>query len=322
MDNASKVSFWAHEALIGSGVDETGKPEMIQQTPWSSVIRIATTRGNVYLKQTAPGLSLEPVIMHVLSSQQHAPVPEIIAINKSLNCFLMNDCGQPLRALFENNFQPGTLCQAIKEYTKVQKSSFTQVSSLMRLGVPDWRLQKLPSLYEQLLGREDFLRNDGLSASDLKQLHALSSKVADLCRQLANYAVPETLDHCDFHSGNILINNYTKKLTIIDWGETVITQPFFSVLGCIDHAIRYHGLVVGDNNCNALRDACLQTWSGVTAMPKLIVAFQLAHKLWPLYAALGFYRLTMNSRLAEFIANPRNVGRIAQHLQEFCQRIK
>jgi aminoglycoside phosphotransferase (APT) family kinase protein len=46
-----------------------------------------------------------------------------------------------------------------------------------------------------------------------------------LCADLAAFKIPETLSHCDFQFNNMLFDKKTDEINIIDWGETVITQP-------------------------------------------------------------------------------------------------
>ena len=321
MDNSARITQWALASLAAIDFEIAGAMEVVQQTPWSRVTRILTTSGYIYLKTTTNGLALEPVIMHMLDSQQHAPVPQVIALNKNLNCFLMRDCGQPLRKVLSQNFKPQILVQALTKYTHLQSAAVMQVRAFLRLGLPDWRLKQLPNIYNQLLQREAFLRNDGLTATEIKALHRASHKFSILCTQLSEFEIPETLDHCDFHDNNILINSTAGVLTIIDWGETVITQPFFSVLTYLNNLQRYYQVKEEDDVYIALREVCLHSWLEIAPKAKLLEAFKFAQKLWPVYAALGFYRLTMNSRIEEFASDPRNYGRITRHLRNFLSTV-
>jgi hypothetical protein len=88
-------------------------PEIVQDTPWSYVIRFATSDGFIYLKQTPQQLALEANIIQALSDQFRAPVPTVIAHNTELNCFLMKDLGKSLRSILKQNFDEALLCKAI-----------------------------------------------------------------------------------------------------------------------------------------------------------------------------------------------------------------
>lgn len=94
--------------------------------------------------------------------------------------------------------------------------------------MPDWRLDKLPKLYQQLIAQDKLLMNDGITKDELKMLEKLDLPLFSLCSQLSSYNIPETLSHCNFHDKNILVNIDTHKTTTIDLGEVAISHPFFS----------------------------------------------------------------------------------------------
>ncbi|EKE01649.1 MAG: hypothetical protein ACD_21C00083G0007 [uncultured bacterium] len=300
MEKNTEIINWAKESLGAKGYILNGSPEVVQATPWSSVTRFSTSSGHVYLKQTPPGLSLEPVITKILHAQFHASVPEVIAMNKDLDCFLMEGCGFSLRELLKSNFQPDLLCQAIKEYTYIQAVVGEHLDMFFELGVPDWRLEKLPLLYDELVGKEDLLQADGMTTDELRLLQELSSKLLSMCDILSGFKIPPTLDHCDFHDGNILIEPDTKNMTIIDWGETVITHPFFSLITFLNTAVRHYSLKEVDQVYVDLQDACFENWHELLSQVRLVEAISLSKKLWPVYAALGFCRLMMSSQAEEF----------------------
>lgn len=220
---------WAINTLESQGhVIQNKTPEIIQQTPWSDVCRFLTNQGYCYLKKTPAALSQESAIIHVLHEQFHAHVPQIIAEDPEQYCFLMHDAGIPLREFFKQGFQPDLLIQAVQHYTAIQLMTANKLSLFLEKGALDWRLEKLPTLYQQLIEQEALLIEDGLTPEEVKKLRGLSSKLSLLCEQLSHYNIPETFGHCDFHDNNILINTETHQTTLIDLGEVAITHPFFS----------------------------------------------------------------------------------------------
>lgn len=58
------------------------------------------------------------------------------------------------------------------------------------------------------------------------------------CQLLSSYGIPETIGYHDFHDKNVLIEPYTQKMTLVDWGEAAIIHPFFITYlsGTIDQA--------------------------------------------------------------------------------------
>ncbi len=320
-----KAIEWAKACLASHGYTISNTPEYIQTTPWSSVIRFLTsTNDYIYLKQMPPALSLEPIITQILYEQFHASVPIIIDSNKELNCFLMQDSGNPLRDFFKSNFQPSLLCEGIKQYGFIQYATAEHINVFFDLGVPDWRLEKLPALYVQLISQENLLIQDGLTADELGILHKLHPQFSSMCESLSSYKILETLDHCDFHDNNILIESNTNKMTIIDWGESVVTHPFFSLISCLrDTTFRYH-LKEDDKIFLELQNACFANdlFDG-KSKNNLSAAILLARYLWPIYSALGNYRLIMASDIKEFKTFSENrtlSGRMTRAFKEFLGR--
>ncbi|MCB1827499.1 MAG: aminoglycoside phosphotransferase family protein, partial [Coxiellaceae bacterium] len=89
---------WALKTLNNLGYQTKSIPaQTIVDTPWSHVARIETTHGEFYLKKTPKAFYLEVSIIKFISDQFKASVPEIIADNTDLHCFLMKSAGENLR---------------------------------------------------------------------------------------------------------------------------------------------------------------------------------------------------------------------------------
>jgi hypothetical protein len=307
---------WASEYLLSHGYVITQVPEQIQATPWSTVTRFSTTNGYIYLKQTPLDLSLEAPIMQILRNHFHKNVPTIIAINVDLNCFLMKNGGNPLRDYLKEKFDPDLFSQAIKKYTDIQCAVENDIKTFLELGIPDWRLNNFPALYDELLCHANFLNHDGLTNEDLQSLYESREKLITLCEKIAAYKIRETIDHCDFHDNNILIKNNSRNITIIDWGETVITHPFFSLSSCLHKSSIRYTFSESDKTYIQLREACLENWKGVLSQDNLLNVFQLINQLRPVYLALGFYRLIVSSH-AEILKS--SAGRLSGYLKVFIK---
>lgn len=306
---------WAQTCLASHGFKIIYQPEVIQATPWSSVIRISTSSGFFYLKQTPPALFLEANIIQILHDEFHASVPKIIDKNKNLHGFLMQDAGIPLREVFKAGFEVNLLSQGIKQYTTIQTATINHIQAFLKLGVPDWRLEKLPFLYADLINRKDILIADGITNEELIQLHKLISHFSNLCQSLAN-TLPAVLDHCDFHDNNILLDK-DKKITIIDLGETAITHPFFSLITCLRNAIFKYSIKEEGDIYLALRDACFESWLYYKSKNDLLKIMEIAKKLWPIYESLAQYRLMISCANEFKSANRR--GRLVRGLKEFVE---
>lgn len=286
---------------------------------WSSVIQFITTAGYFYLKQTPPALFLEPKIMQLLANQLHASVPIIITSSDELHCFLMKDAGQTLRKYLKAEFQPDLLCRAIKEFTAIQRSAENHIASFLALGVPDWRLDKLSNLYEQLINQTKFLKAEGITDEELQILHDLSLKISEQCELLSQYQILETLVQPDFNTNNILFDPRTKKMTLIDLGEIVITHPFFSLHNFLLQASIHHDVKEQDQIYHQLQNACFDNWLKLATKNQLLDAFMLAQKLWPIYSALAHYRLMVSVDLQAFKSYyTHRPNQLAGHLREYA----
>ena len=306
MDN-SPIN-WAVNALNSSGHQLiTDRPKTIQHTPWSQVYCFTTDKGLVFLKITPPALSLESTIINILHEQFQANVPQIIAANPALHCFLMQDAGVPLHDYLKQAFKADVLGKAIDNYTMLQLKTADKIDMFLDLGVPDWRLEKLPILYQELISHEKMLMDDGLTKNDLEQLHVLRPKLDAICEELSHYKMTETFGHADFHDKNILYNPNTNETTLIDLGEVVITHPFFSLLNCLHRAKMNFSL--SDMQYRQLEAACLKPWLSLESQDNLVKILSIIQRCWSIHSVLGEFRLIQSVDQLE------KQGRLARNLR-------
>lgn len=324
MNNLLPLFKWGTDCLVSNGYSIEHSPEIVLSTPWSHVIRFATSTENFYLKQTPPSLFLsnEPKIIRLLSSQFHANVPDVIEINNDLHCFLMRDAGISLRQTLKTNFNLALLCQAIKQYAAIQRRAEDCIARFLKLGVPDWRLNQLPFLYDHMLKQTAFLKAEGLTDKELQTLHSLSSKFSAQCKLLASFRIHETIGYHDFHDKNVLLDPNTKRMTFVDWGETAIIHPFFSLHTSLEQSITHHGVTEDDSIYQQLQDACLENWLGLATKQQLLSAFLLAKQIrlfWNILASNQF--ILSVDRQAYQAYYPNQNSPIADGFRTFLENI-
>ncbi len=311
MNNAHIL--WAINALNDHKYHiHTPIPELIQNTPWSEIYRFKTNQGFVFLKKTPPGLAIEPKIIGFLHKELQANVPAVIAANLEQHCFLMQDAGIQLHEYFKENFQADILIQAMHNYSTLQIMTPSRVGLFLDMGVPDWRLEKLPKLYQDLISHETLLLDDGLNKNELMRLKNLESKLLSICDQLSSYLIKETFGHADFHDKNILINTKTSQITLIDLGEVVITHPFFSFHNCLHRAKENFSL--SNAQYQQLRLACFKPWLALDTEEHLFEILEIMQQCWPIHSVLGEFRL-MNSVDHAAFQQLRRQGRLAKSLR-------
>lgn len=308
------IADWAYKSLLKQGYQVISSLEDVQITPWSSVKRLLTDNGTIYLKQTPDLLSLEPTVIQLLKHKFQAAVPEVIAVDKELQCFLMKEGGKQFYHYNKTKDRLELICKAINKYKQIQNHSSECINDFLELKVPDWRLNKIPLLYTQLISQKNVLLKDGMPVIDIQKLPEFSAQCASLCNDLSKFAMPVTLDHCDLHGGNILVNEKTHEITIIDWGETVITHPFFSLSAFLRSLVKYYQFTESE-----LWDVCFknENYMEKYILQKIVT---LAQSLEPIYSALAFYRLLLSSDEEKFMAAPNCKGRITAYLQEFMNK--
>lgn len=286
----SKIILWAAEVLKIKASQFLAS-KIIVKTPWSSVMFIQTDNGSFYIKHTPEFIALEAKIIKLLDEQFHAPVPIVIAENTALNCFLMKDAGVSLRSILKKQFDTALFCRAILQFTALQIRLEEHIDAFINIGVPDWRLNRLPDLYKKAIAQKDILLADGLSEIECKELENLYPKISDLCKRLSTCAIKETIVQPDFNDNNTLIDNKSGVITIIDLGEIAIAHPFFSLINCLHVIKKHHSLTEKEDRYLKIKDACLENYLPLDTEQNVLEAFKIAGVLWFVYGLLAYERL-------------------------------
>lgn len=320
--NSKKAIQWALEYLVYNHQFNIINHERIVKTAYSVVYKINTTKEIIYLKQTPKLLFLEAKTLIYLNQLGCHHIPIIIAENNNLNCFLMKSCGEAsLRHLFKGEIDLNKLNTGILNYTDIQRRLEANLPQLLALGIPDWRLERFPLLYQQLIKQEPLLMNDGLSKKEMIQLNEYYESCMNLCEELTKYTLPATLNHCDFHENNMLLNKNTGEISIIDWGETVISHPFFSLNGCLWNITYFYTVKQHDKLYQKLQLQCIKPWLDLYDEEQLLKALNMANQLGGVFAALSYERLYHATRIENKTVQQEHPGSIAGCLRSFLNQM-
>ncbi len=285
--------------------------------PWSTVLRVPTTRGALYFKATAPALVHEPALTLALAGWWPERMPQILAADRERRWLLMSDGGATLRSLMRSAADLGHWERVLPLYAETQIALAERVPELLALGTLDRRLAALPQQYERLLEDTDALclgQPDGLSAEEHAALRALAPRVAARCAELASYGIPESLNHDDFHDGNVFVQD--GRYVFFDWGDACVSHPFFTLLVTL-RSIGYRlGLEEHDPALARLRDVYLTSWGRYGSPATLLRAAELARRLGMLCRALTWRHVLAAVAPAQRAAHD---GPVAGWLQEFLQ---
>lgn len=309
---------WAIQYLASHNDKMSIHHKHVVETSYSIVYKIKTGTQIVYLKKTPEALFSEPKMLAFLKEQGASNVPELLAENPVLHCFLMTSCGdKSLRHLFKKKINFNQLQKGIANFTKIQRLLENKIPELLAFGMPDWRLNKFSSLYYALIQQDKLLTSDGLTTQEINHLHQLHPICIYLCERLSEYKIPETLSHCDFHENNMLIDQKTKDINIIDWGETVIAHPFFSLNGCLWNITYFYAIKETDSIYARLQSACIKPWLNLYNEPQLLNILNIANKLQGIYAALGYQRIYVATQNQGKTVQQEHPGSIAGCLRTF-----
>lgn len=290
----NKIIEWGSSCLISQGY-KVDASEIVVETPWSTVIRFSTSKGCFYLKQTPANLFIESKIIEAIQKNiPDSPTPIIIFKNAELNCFLMKNCGdESLRTLFNGVIDEELLIKGLDSYFHILRSFEENRVVLEKIGVPDWRLNHIPQLYVELLEKKTFLIDEGLIHDEIDQLMRLVPTIKSICIFLSEQKVKETLVNGDFNENNLIINKKTQQISLVDWGESVITHPFLSIASHLQSLARRYQLELNGLLLEKIKQQCLSNWLDVAHINELEIIYQNILKLHPIFASLAIYRLQM-----------------------------
>jgi len=252
---------WARVTLGEFGYELNSiEPVIVKNTPWSYVAQFQTSEGHIYLKQVPEAIAVESKIIEILQQNFGADVPEIISENASLHCFLMKDAGRPLRERLKEKFDNHLLCEAAQKFTELQMIVAKKLKIFFEVGVPDWRLDKLPKLYHEVIQDEDLLLSEGFSLQQIESMKCYEEEIKKWCEALAMYPIPESIIQPDFHDNNLLIDDTSNKITWIDLGEVLISHPFFPLFTYLMQIKKHHALEEGDVVYEKIKNTCFQPY--------------------------------------------------------------
>jgi aminoglycoside phosphotransferase (APT) family kinase protein len=155
---------------------------------------------------------------------------------------------------------------------------------LLALGVPDLRLSELPARYEKMLTS---LRD--LPSRDRRRLVGNVSRVRELCEELAGYGLPETIQHDDFHDGQVFVRD--GRYLLLDWGDACVSHPFFTLAVTLEGVLAW-GLddIQGSVDVEPFRSAYLAPFEQVSGTADLRAASETAMRLgWICRAVNGHF---------------------------------
>jgi hypothetical protein len=240
----------AAERWIYSYVQPAGPIETARDRPWSTVLRVPSASGAAWFKACSPVQAFEPRLSAELYARWPDRVAEVLAHDERHAWLLLGDAGVPIRELGN---PPEAWLEVLPLYAELQRGETEYANDHIAHGVPSLPVSRLPSRYTQLLESGLPLERD-----ELDRLEAFSPRFERLCVELASGTLPSTLQHDDLHMGSVYEQHGCLRL--LDWGDSSISHPFFSLVVTFRFLEECTGLRRGDRWFARLRDAYLEGW--------------------------------------------------------------
>jgi hypothetical protein len=238
----------AAQEWIRKQVEPMGAIETTHVRPWATVMRVPVAGGFIWFKACTQVRAFEPRLTAELYARWPDRDTEVLAVDEARRWLLLGDAGI---AVGERGNPPEAWLEALPSYAELQKGETAYASDHIGHGVPDMRMAALPAGYERLLGTGLPLARD-----DVNRLRNYAPRFTELCAALAELGIQESVQHDDLHMANLYSDG--GKLRVVDWGDSSIAHPFFSLVVTFRFLEEFNHLPPDDPWFRRLRGAYLE----------------------------------------------------------------
>ena len=257
-------------------------------------MRVPTNEGTLFFKATASETIYEVALTEKLAGWFPDCMPELVAVDGARGWMLMRDGGEQLRASIRPTQDVKPWGPVITRYADLQIGLAAHVDEILALGIPDHCLTALPTLLEKLLSDKESLMIDqekGLTSAEFQQVRSLAPRFERICADLAAFGIPESLNHGDFHDGNVLLKN--GRVTFFDWGDASITHPFVSLrtfFVSMEIALKMDDYAPPTPEMTALLNRYLVRWEPLASKEHLPAIYNLSRPVASIVKALAWHQ--------------------------------
>jgi hypothetical protein len=254
---------------IDAHVERTGEVELLRTRPWAAVARVPTAEGLLWFKDNPAGNAFEPALTALLAGLRPDALPEVVAHDGPR--LLTRDVGARLRDLLDAGEPAPSWEVVLAQYGELHAAFTSVAEQALALGAPDERPERLPELYEELAGRDEWY-----------------GRVVEAAEALGE-SVPAGIVHQEAHDGNVFVRD--GRPVFIDWAEASVTHPFLGPLLPLRFATERRGYEPGSPDVGRLRDVYLEPFTRFAPAAELRRAFGHAYLLAPIGRAQVWHRI-------------------------------
>ena len=249
----------------------------------SSLSRIETTVGRLYLKVVPPFFAREPGLTGFLASLFPKNMPEVLVVNFEIPWMLMRDFGD----LELSETTPlDQVCAALNSYAKLQIESLKYIPELQSLGCQNRGLINLASDIQNLLGDETVLlrdEEDGFTSQQITTLRELEPEFLKRCEIIGKSGIPDMLEHGDLWLNNVNIRD--GQAVFYDWTDGALTFPLLGM-----PLSEFENDIWDQDTRESLIEAYLEPFTQYQPMNLLKEMLFLVQPLVHLYRAVSYQR--------------------------------
>ena len=267
---------WAAVTLAAKDIEVTAAPVQVRTWNLSSIWRLTTSAGLVWLKVAPPFCAAEAAVMPLLDQ---SVVPTVLGA-ASQRVLLADVPGQD-----QYDARGDELRTMARMLIDLQASWVDRVAELEALGVLDKRADAMLPRIHSVVDRN----RDALDDDSRRGLDALIDDLPQRFAALEGCGIPDTLVHGDFHPGNV--RGTTGRYRILDWSDCGIGNPMLDLRPSLEY-------FTPEDQLEA-RSIWVSEWSRQVPGCDARLAAELARPLGLLYGAVVYQNFLDNIETTE-----------------------
>jgi hypothetical protein len=220
------------------GVVRRGPVEQVKQWSMSSVLRVDSSGGRLFLKAVVPELAHEPTVVRWLVDRWPAMAPTVVAADQQQGWWVTTDLGDLTAATLEPRARSACLDQLARLQTRLAGTC----DDLVDLGCAPLGSEQLAAQVVELLAREQLWRaapswrnrNRALTTAEQRRLQATETSLLERCAKLGKLPMADSLIHGDYQPTNVVLRS--RGYGILDWSFAAVGCPLLDLAAWLDGA--------------------------------------------------------------------------------------